>query len=55
MEDKIPQEIKDGFQKMATDYSNSEATTNAGRVLRFLAKIIPVDVVIKILSHQLSK
>jgi len=55
MNKKIPDPIKDVLQDAATTYANSKATTNAGRWLRFLAKIIPVDTVIKIFSHQNKK
>ena len=39
----------------ATKYSQSPATTNAGRILRFIAKIVPVGVVVKLFAHKLSK
>lgn len=51
----IPTAIADNLQAVATEYSRSPATSNAGRVLRFLAKIVPVSVIVKILAHQLSK
>ena len=53
--EKIPIEIQKSLQKVATDYSRSPATTNAGRFLRILASVIPVDLVVKILAHKLSK
>lgn len=51
----VPDEITGGLQKAATEYSRSPATTNAGRVLRFIAKVVPVSVIVKILAHQMSK
>ncbi len=51
----LPKPIVNGLQKAATDYANSPHTTNAGLVLRFFAKVIPVSVVIKLFAHALSK
>ena len=51
----IPKKIEDNLQKVATEYSNSPATTNAGRILRFVARIIPVNVVIQLFAHKLGK
>lgn len=48
----IPPEILDGFQEVANKYSDSPATTNAGRVLRFLVKILPVKLVAQIFSEK---
>ncbi len=50
--DQIPPEILDGFQEVANKYTNSPATTNAGRVLRFLVKILPVKFVAQIFSEK---
>ncbi|MES2575668.1 MAG: hypothetical protein V4572_12035 [Bacteroidota bacterium] len=47
--------IIDSLQKVATDYSNSPATTNAGRVLRTIARIIPLSLVIKLFAHKMTK
>ena len=55
MEKEIPDVLKNGLQEVATAYSNSEATTNAGRILRFIAKIIPVSVVLQLFAHKLKK
>jgi len=52
---KTKEEIQEGFQKVSTDYANSPYTTNAGFVLRLFAKIIPVKVAIKLVSHLLTK
>ena len=47
--------IKSLLQESATKYSQSPATTNAGRWLRFIARILPVETVVKIFAHKLSK
>ena len=54
MEKQIPPEIQNALDKVAQQYSRSEATTNAGRVLRFLASIIPASTIIKLFAHKLS-
>jgi hypothetical protein len=54
MKNVIPQEIKDAIDKVAKDYSRSEHTTNAGRWLRFVARFISVDCIIKIFAHKLG-
>lgn len=51
----IPKEISKVLQDAATKYSQSEATTNAGKWLRFVASIIPVETLIKVFAHKLSK
>jgi len=51
----IPTEIADSLQKAATAYAESTATTNAGVVLRLVAKIIPVSFAIKLFAHLLRK
>lgn len=55
MEKETPDSLKNGLQEVATAYSNSKATTNAGRILRFMAKIIPVNVVLQLFAHKLKK
>ena len=51
----IPKEIKDALDDAAKKYSHSPATTNAGRVLRFIAGFLNVDTVIKLFAHKVSK
>ena len=51
----IPQEVKDVLTTAAKKYSETKATTNAGRILRFIAAVVPVETVIKIFAHKLSK
>lgn len=54
MKKKIPPEIINGFQEAATQYSKSPATTNAGRVLRFFARLVPVDVLYKLIATKIG-
>jgi hypothetical protein len=54
MEEKIPQEIKDGFDQVAKQYSESKATTNAGAVLRFICRFIKPSTIMKMVAHKLS-
>ena len=54
MNERIPQPIKDALDKVAKDYSQSPATTNAGRVLRFFASFISVDTIVKLFAHKLG-
>ncbi|MEN2402303.1 hypothetical protein GKZ90_0021115 [Flavobacterium sp. MC2016-06] len=54
MNKEIPKEIKDLLNVAGQKYSESPATTDAGRVLRFLARFITVDTIIKVLAHKLK-
>jgi hypothetical protein len=54
MKQEIPKEIKDLFNAAGQKYADSPATTNAGRVLRFFARFITVETVVKILAHKLK-
>lgn len=54
MEKQIPPVIKDALQEAATVYANSEATTDLGRIGRFLARVIPVSFVIQLFAHKLK-
>lgn len=51
----IPKPILDGLNEAAKTYSNSPATTNAGKILRLIASIIPPSIIIKLFAHKLSK
>lgn len=55
MKKEIPDVLKNGLQEAATAYSESNATTNAGVVLRFIARIIPVSLVLQLFAHKLKK
>lgn len=43
------------LQEAATKYSRSEATTNAGMILRAIASIIPTNLIVQLFAHKLSK
>jgi|LakMenE01Jun11ns_1017448.scaffolds.fasta_scaffold5380000_2 hypothetical protein len=51
MEEQVTQAVKEA----AMEYSKSEATTGAGRWLRFLVRFVPVETIIKALAHKISK
>lgn len=53
MKKKIPIYIQRGLDEAAKAYSDSPSTTNAGAVLRFLARFISVETVIKLFAHKL--
>ena len=55
MKKEMPEEIKDVLNFAAEKYSNSKATTNAGRILRLFARFITVDTVIKLFAHKVHK
>lgn len=52
---KIPNELLNLLDEAARRYSESKATTNAGVVLRFLAKFVSTDTVVKLFAHKLVK
>jgi len=51
----IPTPIVELLDASATAYSDSNATTNAGRVLRFISRFLKPSTIIKIFAHKLSK
>lgn len=48
----IPKEINDALNEVAKRYSESKATTNAGAVLRFIARFVSVNTIIKLFAHK---
>lgn len=48
----LPLEIEQVGNELARKYSNSPATTNAGRVLRFVARFVTVDMLYKLIAHK---
>ena len=40
--------------KALKQYSKSTATTNAGRILRFIANILPLETIIEIAAHKVA-
>jgi hypothetical protein len=52
---KIPTPIVELLDAGANAYSDSNATTNAGRVLRFISRFLKPSTIIKMFAHKLSK
>ena len=46
--------IKAVLDEAAYRYSDSPATTNAGRVLRFISRFIKPSTIIKLFAHKLT-
>jgi hypothetical protein len=53
--EKIPTPIVDLLDAGATAYSDSNATTNAGLILRFICRFIKPSTIIKMFAHKLTK
>lgn len=51
---KLPKEIEDALKEVSKKYTESEATTNAGRVLRFLARFISLDTLAKVVASKIK-
>lgn len=51
MKKEIPQAVRIVLANAAQKYSESPSTTNAGRVLRFIAKFVTQETVAKLFSH----
>jgi hypothetical protein len=54
MKKEIPIQVKNVLDNAAKTYSKSKATTNAGRVLRFICRFVSVDTVVKLFAHKLG-
>jgi len=52
MEKNIPPIVNQALNELTKKYSESTATTNAGRILRFIARVVPLDVLLKIIVHK---
>ena len=52
---KVPVELTNLLDEAARRYSESKATTNAGSVLRFLAKFVSTETIVKLFAHKLVK
>jgi len=48
----FPPVINHAINDLTRKYSESPATTNAGRVLRFVAKFVTVDMLLKLITHK---
>lgn len=46
--------IKSILDEAANKYSDSPATTNAGRILRFISKFIKPSTIIKLFAYKLT-
>ena len=53
--EKIPTPIVELLDAGANAYSDSNATTNAGRVLRFITRFIKPSTIIKMFAHKMKK
>jgi hypothetical protein len=51
---KLPLEIEKVLDQAAAIYTESPATTNAGRILRFIVRIIPKSLIIKAFASKLK-
>jgi hypothetical protein len=51
----IPTPIVELLDASATAYSDSNATTNAGRVLRFISRFLKPSTIIKMFAHKMKK
>ena len=54
MKQQIPPLVKDVLNNAAKTYSESKATTNAGAVLRFFARFVSVETVVKLFAHKVK-
>ena len=52
--EKIPTPIVELLDAGANAYSESLATTNAGKVLRFISRFIKPSTIIKLFAHKFS-
>lgn len=48
----LPKEINNVVNDLAKKYSESPATTNAGVVLRFFARHVTLDTLLKLIAHK---
>jgi hypothetical protein len=55
MSKQIPPLVKEVLQHAAREYSDSNATTNAGRVLRFIARFITSDIIVQLFAHKFKQ
>jgi len=51
----IPAPIVDLLDAGATAYSDSLATTNAGRILRFISRFLKPSTIIKMFAHKMTR
>ena len=51
----IPPVIGQVVDDLAKKYSESPATTNAGVILRFIARFVTLDTLVKLVAHKAKK
>lgn len=49
---KLPPIVGNALDELTKRYSESPATTNAGRVLRFIARIVPLSTLLQLVVHK---
>lgn len=49
---KLPDYIEKHAMNLAKNYAESPATTNAGLVLRFIVRFLPIDLIVKALTEK---
>lgn len=54
-EQKIPQPIKNAVDELVHKYSESKPNTKAGAVLRFIARFVSTDILLKLIAHKSKK
>ena len=50
----IADALSKSVKKSLIKYSDSLATTDAGAVLRFVARFLPVEMIIKLAAHKVA-
>lgn len=48
----LPDEVLNHVEMLARNYANSPATTNAGAVLRFIVRFLPIDLLAKMITEK---
>lgn len=48
----LPPVISQAVNELTRKYSESKATTTAGRVLRFVSRFVTVDMLLKLIVHK---
>lgn len=48
----LPPVIGQAISELTRKYSESKATTNAGRVLRFVSRFVTIDMLLKLITHK---
>lgn len=48
----LPPVVGNALNNLQQKYAESPATTNAGRILRTVARFVPLDLLLKILVHK---